>query len=193
MINADQAMPQGGIIHIRVTNVYLTANNPFALDVGDYIQIIVQDEGTGIQPAHLKKVFDPYFTTKQKGSGLGLAVAYSIIAKHDGQLTVESELGQGTTFTIMLPSTKNTQSSDAKTTKDLVAGHGCVLVMDDEDFIRELASDMLEKLGYEVVTAQDGQSAVDMYQSSQDDGKPFGAVVLDLTVPGGMGGRRCEN
>ncbi len=191
MINADQAMPQGGIIHIRVTNVYLAANNPFALDAGDYIQLIVRDEGMGIQPEHLKKVFDPYFTTKQKGSGLGLAVAYSIIAKHDGQLTVESELGRGTTFTIVLPSSKDTHPSDTNTTKAFVAGHGRVLVMDDEDFIRELASDMLEKMGYEVVTAQDGQSAVDMYESSQNAGNPFNAVILDLTVPGGMGGREA--
>ena len=189
IINADQAMPNGGTVLIQGTNVTLPPENPFALEPGDHVQLSIHDEGIGIHPKHQKKIFDPYFTTKQKGSGLGLAVAYSIIAKHDGQLTVDSKLGQGTTFTILLPASEGTHVIDTRQTKGLIAGHGRILVMDDEDFIRELASVMLQKMGYDVALAQDGQAAVASYQEALSAGNPFDAVVLDLTVPGGMGGK----
>ncbi len=189
IINADQAMPNGGTVLIQGTNVTLPPDNPYALEPGDHIQMSIQDEGIGIHPKHLKKIFDPYFTTKQKGSGLGLAVAYSIITKHGGQLTVDSKLGQGTTFAILLPASEGTHVIDTRETKGLVAGHGRILVMDDEDFIRELASVMLDKMGYEVTTAQDGQAAVNRYKEAMAAGHPFDAVILDLTVPGGMGGK----
>jgi signal transduction histidine kinase/CheY-like chemotaxis protein len=189
IINADQAMPNGGTVLIQGTNVTLPPDNPYALEPGDHIQLSIQDEGIGIHPKHLKKIFDPYFTTKQKGSGLGLAVAYSIITKHDGQLTVDSKLGQGTTFAILLPASEGTHVIDTRETRGLVAGHGRILVMDDEDFIRELASVMLDKMGYEVTTAQDGQAAVNRYKEAMAASHPFDAVILDLTVPGGMGGK----
>ena len=189
IINADQAMPNGGTVLIQGTNAALPHDNPYALEPGDHILLSIQDEGVGIQPEHLKKVFDPYFTTKQKGSGLGLAVAYSIIAKHDGQLTVDSKLGQGTTFTVLLPASKRTQRIDTKQTQGLISGQGRILVMDDEDFIRELATAMLEKMGYEVAQAPDGQAALKIYKDALEAGKPFDAVILDLTVPGRMGGK----
>jgi two-component system cell cycle sensor histidine kinase/response regulator CckA len=131
--------------------VHLAQGNPFALSPGYYIQVTVEDSGIGIHPDHLKKVFDPYFTTKQKGSGLGLAVAYNIVAKHDGQMTVDSTLGEGTTLTIMLPATSH-RFTGLRLRKDdvIVAGQGRLLVMDDEDYIRELSVAMLTKLGYEV-------------------------------------------
>ncbi|MDX2453575.1 PAS domain S-box protein [Desulfosarcina sp.] len=189
IINVDQAMPNGGTVLIQGTNVILFLDNPYALKPGKHIQLSIQDEGTGIHPEHLKKIFDPYFTTKQKGSGLGLAVAYSIIAKHDGQLTVDSKFGHGTTFTILLPASEGTHVIDTRKTESLLAGHGRILVMDDEDFIRELVSVMLPKMGYDVVLAQDGQAAVDIYKEALSAGNPFDAVILDLTVPGGMGGK----
>jgi PAS domain S-box-containing protein len=189
IINADQAMPNGGTVSIKGANVTLPPDNPYALEPGNHIQLSFQDEGIGIHPEHLKKIFDPYFTTKQKGSGLGLAVAYSVIAKHDGQLTVDSKLGQGATFTILLPTSKGTHVIDAVETRGLIAGRGRILVMDDEDFIRELVSVMLPKMGYDVVLAQDGQAAIDIYKEELEVGNPFDAVILDLTVPGGMGGK----
>ena len=189
IINADQAMPDGGAIRIQGANVNLAAANAYALAPGKYIELSIRDEGIGIHPEYRKKIFDPYFTTKQKGSGLGLAVAYSIIAKHDGQLTVESQLGQGTTFTLMLPAVMGSQLAQSDPTRQLVAGSGRVLVMDDEDFIRDLATAMLRKMGYEVTVAPDGQAAVSIYQEALEAGRTFDAVILDLTVPGGMGGK----
>ncbi len=189
VINADQAMPNGGTVGIRGMNVSLAPDNPYALDPGDYVQMSIQDQGTGIKKEYLKKVFDPYFTTKQKGSGLGLAVAYSIIARHDGRLTVDSTLGQGTTFTLMLPASQQAQADDTQSSASLKVGSGRILVMDDEDFIRELALVMLQKMGYVVALAEDGRQALAMYREALEADKPFDAVILDLTVPGGMGGK----
>ncbi|MDJ0802423.1 MAG: PAS domain S-box protein [Desulfobacterales bacterium] len=189
VINADQAMPDGGVVTIRGMNVSLAPANPYALDPGPYVQLSIRDQGAGIKRAYLKKVFDPYFTTKQKGSGLGLAVAYSIIARHDGQLTVDSTLGEGTTFTLLLPASQLRQKGNSHAPDGLIVGSGRILVMDDEDFIRKLVSKMLEKLGYEVALAEDGQQTLALYRQALDAGKPFDAVILDLTVPGGMGGK----
>jgi CheY-like chemotaxis protein len=167
----------------------LAKGNPFALSPGSFVKMTVRDQGMGIHPDYIKKVFDPYFTTKQKGSGLGLSAAYNIVAKHDGQLTVDSELGEGTTFTILLPASTISPKTYDEKREEIVTGQGRVLVMDDEDYIRELASAMLSKLGYEVAAAKDGQIAVDLYKQAIDEGSPFDAVILDLTVPGGMGGK----
>ncbi|MGD9331402.1 MAG: PAS domain S-box protein, partial [Desulfobacterales bacterium] len=191
VINADQAMPNGGTVSIEGVNVTLPPDNPFALNPGRYIQLSIRDEGMGIHRDHLKKVFDPYFSTKQKGSGLGLAVAYSIIAKHDGQLTVDSKLGEGTTFTLLLPASESAEGMATEAGTGFMMGSGRVLVMDDEDFIRELAKAMLGKMGYEVELAQDGQAAVKMYANALAAGVPFDAVILDLTIPGGMGGKEA--
>ncbi|WP_372682467.1 ATP-binding protein [Desulfosarcina sp.] len=189
MINADQAMPDGGVVSIRGMNILLAPGNPYALDPGNYVQLCIRDQGTGIKRGHLKKVFDPYFTTKQKGSGLGLAVAYSIIARHGGQLTVVSTLGEGTTFSLFLPGSQREQATDNHAPDGLIVGSGRILVMDDEEFIRELVSVMLPKVGYDVVLTHDGQAAVNAYKDALEADTPFDAVILDLTVPGGMGGK----
>ncbi|MDJ0884861.1 MAG: PAS domain S-box protein, partial [Desulfobacterales bacterium] len=189
MINATQAMPEGGEVGISGENVILAAKNHLALAPGPYLRLTVQDAGTGIPPEHLRKVFDPYFTTKQKGSGLGLAVAYSIIEKHAGKLSIDSELGIGTTIHIHLPAAKGPAAAPLPTSDDLIKGKGRILVMDDEEFIRTLAQDMLSTLGYKVKTARDGEDAVASYIEARDAGQPFDAVILDLTVPGGMGGK----
>ncbi|UCF93441.1 MAG: PAS domain S-box protein [Desulfobacterales bacterium] len=189
ILNADQAMPEGGIIYIRGERIALLPSNALSLEAGEYAKLTIQDRGTGIKKEHLKKVFDPYFTTKQKGSGLGLAVAYSIIDKHNGRITVDSELGVGTTFSIYLPAVPESECKPTDAKSPIRYGAGRILVMDDEDFIRELASQMLKKMGYAAALAQDGEQALHLYKQALASGQPFDAVILDLTVPGRMGGK----
>jgi PAS domain S-box-containing protein len=191
VLNADHAMPEGGIIEICAMNITLTADNEFSLPAGPYLRTSFRDHGVGIAPDHLPKVFDPYFTTKQKGSGLGLTVAYSIIDKHNGRMTVESGLGHGTTFTIYLPASDKPASQPADEEKRLFVGKGKILVMDDEEFIRDVATQMLSKIGYEVSVANDGNQAIEMYRQAQKSGEPFDTVIMDLTIPGGMGGKEA--
>ena len=189
VLNADQSMPEGGIIQIIAESTTLPDENELPLQPGPYIKVSIRDHGVGIRPEDLTKVFDPYFTTKQKGSGLGLTVAYSIIDKHNGRITVNSKLGHGTTFSIYLPATIKTADRTAKEDNRLFTGEGKILVMDDEEFILDVATRMLSKLGYEVAVADDGQKAIEMYRQAQKSGEPFDAVIMDLTVPGGMGGK----
>jgi PAS domain S-box-containing protein len=191
VLNADHAMPEGGILKISSDNITLSAGNEFALAAGPYLKTSFRDHGVGIHPDHLPKVFDPYFTTKHKGSGLGLTVAYSIIDKHNGRLTVESDIGHGTTFTIYLPASEKPAIEAADEEKSLFNGKGRILVMDDEKIIRDLAVQMLGKIGYEVSVAIDGDQAIEMYRQAQKTGKPFDIVIMDLTVPGGMGGKEA--
>jgi CheY-like chemotaxis protein len=189
ILNADQAMPEGGVVQICGEIIKLPSNNAFSLNAGEYTKLTIQDQGIGIKKEQLKKVFDPYFTTKQKGSGLGLAVVYSIIDKHNGRITIDSKLGEGTTFSIYLPATYEIRpkQKDAKTF--LKSGVGRILVMDDEGFIRKLASEMLKKMGYTVKLAKDGEEAIQLYKQAFGSGQAFDAVLLDLTIPGGMGGK----
>jgi len=190
LINADQAMPSGGIIRIFAQNITLGPGNGLPLGAGPYVKISVADEGAGIPAEHMEKVFEPFFTTKQKGSGLGLAVSYSIIRKHEGLITVESEPGRGTTFHIYLPASQREvvfSWRDDTFTK----GNGHILVMDDEEEMRNTTGDMLVRLGYTVDYAGEGGEAIAKYRQAQEAGQPFGAVIMDLTVPGGMGGKEA--
>ena len=184
-------MPEGGIIEIWAENITLTSENEFSLQPGPYLKISIRDHGVGIHPDHLAKVFDPYFSTKHKGSGLGLTIAYSIIDKHNGRMTVESKLGHGTTFTIYLPASDKPVGQVTDADKRLLTGKGHILVMDDEEFIRDVAIQMLKKMGYEVAAARDGDEAIDMYRQAKTMGKPFDIVIMDLTIPGGMGGKEA--
>ena len=188
VINADQAMPNGGTITIRAHPVEISANAPLPLPPGKYVKIEVEDEGTGIPKEHLPKIFDPFFTTKQKGSGLGLASAFSIIKKHEGHIEVQSELGKGTTFTIYLPTTDEKQMVSTQKTNGLFCGSGRVLIMDDEKEVRELLHNILNHLGYDSDEAVDGAEAVEKYKAALDAGKPYDLVIMDLTIPGGIGG-----
>lgn len=192
VLNADQAMPDGGHISIQAENLVLEANDTLPLQPGEYVKIAIRDQGCGIPAGHLPKIFDPYFTTKNHGSGLGLTTAYTIITKHDGYIAVESQEGVETTFAIYLPASHDTPSpsEDAAAPSDL-AGTGRFLVMDDDPMVRELVSDILTSLGYEVETAGDGAEAIALYQSARAAGRPFTAVILDLTVAGGMGGKEA--
>jgi len=188
IVNAYQAMPQGGTIRVRAENMTLEPQAELHLRPGRYIQIEVNDQGVGIPHDALANIFDPYFTTKEKGRGLGLATVYSIVKNHEGHIEVKSEVGLGTTFRIFLPAAdaKAVASSDSE--HGVHSGQGRILVMDDEELVREVAADMLRHLGYIVETAAEGASGVARYRQASETGEPFAAVLMDLTVPGGMGG-----
>ncbi|MDO9289143.1 MAG: PAS domain S-box protein [Thermodesulfovibrionales bacterium] len=192
IINAQQAMPEGGIIKVKAENITTDAEQPLPLKGGKYLKISIKDHGIGISEEHLAKIFDPYFTTKQKGSGLGLASAYSIIKKHEGHITAESKLGEGTTFYIYLPASekkipivKDTGISPAG------RGKGKVLVMDDDDIVRLVVGRMLGQCGYEAEFAEDGEGAIELYKKAKESGAPFDAVIIDLIIPAGMGGKEA--
>lgn len=187
VINANQALPEGGIIQVAAENLIIEDRLGLPVKAGRYIKVSIRDQGVGIAKKHLSKIFDPYFTTKHAGSGLGLATTYSIIKKHDGHITVESRLGVGTTFHIYLPASD--KAVPEKEEDRLITGQGRILVMDDEASLRKTVGRMLQKLGYESEFAKDGAEAIDMYKEAKESGKPYNAVILDLTIPGGMGGK----
>jgi CheY-like chemotaxis protein len=189
IINADQAMPEGGTITITGENMVLGPSEVLPLKEGNYVRITVQDRGIGIPKEYLSKIFDPYFTTKQKGSGLGLAITYSIIQKHDGFISVDSEVGAGTTFRIFLPAASERRTASRPREATLVVGTGRILVMDDEEDVRKTTGDILTRLGYSVAFAEDGAQAIDLYRRAREEGAPFDLAIMDLTVPGGMGGK----
>lgn len=187
LLNARQAMPHGGIIEVHAENVAYETG-PLPLSPGNYVRISVRDYGCGISPDLLPRVFDPYFTTKAGGSGLGLATTHAIVAKHQGHVTVQSTLGVETTFSIYLPASGQNLPADAPVDESLQQGSGRILVMDDEEQLRLLLSATLEELGYEVTGARDGAEAIALAEQARASGRGFDAVLLDLTVPGGMGG-----
>ncbi|MGD9899350.1 MAG: cache domain-containing protein [Calditrichaceae bacterium] len=189
VINADQAMPEGGKLEIIAENLHVKEDKNSLLKSGKYIKVIIRDEGIGIPMNHLDKIFDPYFTTKQQGNGLGLATTHSIIKNHQGYITVKSELGRGTEFIIYLPAVATTKKAVIPGTEKITKGSGIILVMDDDDLILKACGNMLKKLGYEVVFAFDGREAIEKYKLAGESGKPIDLVLMDLTVPGGMGGK----
>ncbi|MDA8429630.1 MAG: PAS domain S-box protein [Geobacteraceae bacterium] len=192
IINATHAMPGGGTITIRAESVTLAATNLQSLTPGHYIRLTLSDTGCGITEEIQKKIFDPYFTTKSSGSGLGLASAHSIIVRHGGHIGVSSVTGRGTTFTIYLPSSSATSAEElAGSPAHSAALHtgGTILVMDDEELILEMAADMLAYLGYGAMPCRHGSEALTLYTAAMAAGTPFSAVILDLTIPGGMGGK----
>ena len=191
LINADQAMPEGGIIKITAENVSVEAQSNLPLANGKYVKFAIADQGVGISPKYLNKIFDPYFSTKQKGSGLGLATAYSIIKNHSGHIQVESQLGVGATFHIYLPATEEGVPAAEPEPPKPAMGHGKVLVMDDEEMVREFLGRMLSRLGYEADFASDGSQAIEKFVQAHEADQAFDAVILDLTIPGGMGGKEA--
>jgi PAS domain S-box-containing protein len=195
VINAQQAMPTGGTIVINAENMALGGTQRLSkglpLKAGDYIRIAVVDHGTGIPADHLEKIFDPFFSTKQKGSGLGLATSFSIARNHGGHLSVESEPGAGSTFYLYLPaSTQIVTPEPAKKEATKAVGNARILVMDDEQGVRDIAGRLLQHIGYQdVVFASDGAGAIKLYKASMKSGRPFTLAILDLTIAGGMGGK----
>ncbi len=196
VVNADQAMPNGGTLHVSCENFsYSATTTPAVPDLaaGDYVRIRIRDEGVGIPAKYMKRIFDPYFTTKPKGSGLGLATAYSIIKNHSGLMTVESEVHVGTTFTIYLPAALDQEMpvEAPRTFTPAMPGTGRVLVVDDEDAIRDLVEFTLTRLGYKVWQAATALEGVNIYREKFEAGERFDAVILDLTLPGGIGGKEA--
>jgi PAS domain S-box-containing protein len=192
VLNAMQAMPRGGVLEVSLDNVTLDADSIPArasLVPGRYVRVAVQDSGTGIPPELLTRIFDPYFTTKEKGSGLGLAISYSIVQAHGGAITVESEPGIGTRFEVYLPASSAQAVAPVQPQREINRPRtGRVLIMDDEDMVAEVAQEMIESLGYTTRRAANGDEAIRMFSDAEQTGEPFDLVVLDLTVPGGMGG-----
>jgi signal transduction histidine kinase/ActR/RegA family two-component response regulator len=196
IINALQSMPDGGIINIKAINQTIGSDEVESLPAGNYVKITVTDQGCGIPQEILSRIFDPYFTTKPTGTGLGLASVFSIVKRHGGTIEVLSKLGKGSTFTLLLPapSEKTDDEIFAYESGDTVPAPLSdmpVLVMDDEEMIRELVAEMLTTLGYKGITCADGTEAVSLYREHWAKGEPFAAVILDMTIPGGMGGKEA--
>ena len=190
LINADQAMPDGGIITLRGENIALNDDGKYPLPGGKYVKISVEDNGTGIPLDNIDKIFDPFFTTKSEGSGLGLSTSYSIIKNHGGLLKVESNPGEGSAFHIFLPAADKPVPRKSRDKID-ISGNGTILVMDDDEMVRDVLAEMLSVLGYKSELAQDGEEAEKKYAEAMEKGEQFAAVILDLTVRGGMGGKQA--
>ena len=192
VINASQAMLKGGRLYINLQNREHTNDTLSKVKSGKYIQATIRDEGMGIDEKDLPRIFDPYFSTKQTGRGLGLATVNSIINKHSGHIKVDSKLGKGTTFTLCIPAVDGKPTTEIINNNQdaMIEGDGIkILFMDDEEFIRSLATDMLTRLGCTVNATTDGETAIQIYGQAMQDGVPYDLVILDLTIPGGMGGK----
>jgi CheY-like chemotaxis protein len=191
LLNARQSMAQGGVVSVRAENA--PAPSASLLPTGDYIRITVGDQGCGIPQEALSGIFDPYFTTKEFGSGLGLAIAYAVITRHGGHIGVESRVGVGTTVSIYLPASEQQPVEALQGPEILHTGSGRILVMDDEESIRRLLRAALARLGFQAVCASNGAEAVELYEQARASGNGFTAVIVDLTVPGGMGGKEVAS
>lgn len=191
VINAKQAMLKGGIIHIHAENITIGEGSRF--NPGNYVKITMTDQGIGISKENLPKIFDPFFITKKDGNGLGLATSYSIIARHNGYLDVESREGYGTTFFIYLPASGLPLSVNVPEMEIAVSGVGFkILFMDDEEKILNAVGEMLScSYGYKVVLVTDGAKAIEAYKQAKEEGEAFDVAIMDLTVPGGMGGQEA--
>ena len=192
LINAVQAMPDGGILLVSIANVIIDEGMGLALPSGRrYLRITVADSGDGIDEAALPRIFEPYFSAKEGGSGLGLAVAYSIVRAHNGLILADSVSGAGATFTVYLPAADGSSAVHIAPDDELIGGSGSILVMDDDEAIRELLSGLLEDLGYSVRTAERGEDMLSAYSEAAAAGSPFDAVIVDLVIHGGMGGSKA--
>ena len=190
IINAREAMPDGGIVRILARDIEVDAYSSVLLPPGRYIKVTITDNGRGIDPKLVAKIFDPYFTTKPSASGLGLSISYSIIKKHGGVLQLEHTSSRGSMFSFYLPATDAEPAPPEPTLADQVFrfNHQRVLVMDDEAAIRDLTSELLRTLGYEVATVPDGVEALRTFEQAMRRGERFHAVILDATIRGGLGG-----
>jgi len=194
-LNGREAMPEGGILSIRVENVVLESQASPSLPPGNYVRVSIADQGVGIAKEVLPKIFDPYFSTKQrgaeKGMGLGLTICHTVIQKHGGAITVESKLGVGTTFHIYLPACRKLPRERKTSVATIPPKPGKILVMDDEEGVRKLVGLLLRRMGHQVELVEDGQRAIEVYGDAKRQGCPFDVVILDLTVRAGLGGQEA--
>jgi two-component system, cell cycle sensor histidine kinase and response regulator CckA len=195
VLNAREAMPEGGVVSVRAENVELHSHEKPAVPPGEYVRVSITDQGGGIAKEVLSKIFDPYFSTKQrgdqKGMGLGLTICHAVIQKHGGAVDVESEVGVGTTFHLYLPAARKLIAKTTAPVPKVLPQPGRILVMDDEEGVRDVVATTLRRLGHEVELVADGQRAVELYESAKGQGRPFDAVLLDLTVRAGVGGQEA--
>jgi two-component system cell cycle sensor histidine kinase/response regulator CckA len=191
LANARQAMPLGGVVRIAAENVIADPASLPSLHEGAYVKLAITDQGTGIEKKHMDKIFDPFFSTKQEASGLGLTSAFSIIRSHDGRITVESEVGIGATFTVYLPAARGKSPAETAGEKVFLLGDKRILVMDDEDMVRNVIERMLDQFGCKASFARDGREMLELYKKGLESGRPFDAVIIDLIIAGGMGGREA--
>ena len=191
-VNAVQVMERGGTLHVKAENIVIDEENTHpTLGPGRYVKITVRDEGPGIPEEIQKKIFDPYFTTKPTGNGLGLATTYSIVKNHEGFIGVESAPGQGATFHVYLPASEKKVEAEVKRAAPQSKQHGKILLLDDEEIICELMSCTLSACGYTVASSYNAESTLRLYEEALKAGQPFDLVIMDLTIPGGMGGREA--
>jgi CheY-like chemotaxis protein len=184
-------MPQGGILTFMIENEEIGSESNLPLNPGKYVKITVKDTGAGIRNEHLSKIFDPYFTTKEVGHGLGLTIVYSIIKKHNGYITAESDWGRGASFYLYLPTTDIVVKKFAKVKQVEVGQSSKILIMEDEEIVRDALGRMLERVGYRVGLAGDGRGALRLYREAKESGEPFDVVIMDLTIPAGIGGKEA--
>lgn len=189
IVNANHAMTDGGTLDIEAENIAISDNSTLPLQQGEYLKISITDHGCGISNDDLQNIFDPYFTTKEGGTGLGLTTTYSIVKKHGGHINVSSNIGQGTTFTIYLPACDKELVIKEETSGIAHKEDIKVLLMEDEERLLSVVSSILQDCGYKVVGAKDGNEALSLFKSAMNSKEPFDAVVLDLTIPGGIGGK----
>ena len=189
VINAIQAMPDGGKITVSAANRSVTAKHPVGqLPEGPYLEIAVQDTGVGIPPEHRQRIFDPYYTTREEGTGLGLFSVFNIIDKHGGWINVDSKPGEGTLFKFYLPATDEAAVDSTEDSGEIINGSGRILIMDDDELVRKSLVRLLSTIGYEVSAARNGEEAMELFRASVEAKQEWEALILDLTVPGGMGG-----
>ena len=193
VLNAREAIPQGGTVSVRAENVVLGPREFPSLPPGVYVRVSITDQGCGIPKEVLPRIFDPYFSTKQrgqqKGMGLGLTICHRVIQEHGGAISVESPPGGGTTFHLHLPASGKLSEEKRVPRPKASSRHGRIMVMDDEESMRNAVGRLLELMGHTVDLVEDGQRAIELYQEAKNLGRPFDAVILDLTVRAGLGGQ----
>jgi two-component system, cell cycle sensor histidine kinase and response regulator CckA len=191
ILNADQAMPGGGTLKVLAENVEIFTQDSRPIAAGEYVKVSVVDQGFGMSKEVMAKIFDPYFSTKTAGHGLGLSITHSIIQKHGGHIAVHSEQNVGTTFEFYLPALQEIAPTTTEQSQELARGTGRILLMDDDEMTQIAVKAMLEALGYEVEVVYDGAAALQAYQAARETTRPFDGVIMDLTIPGGMGGQEA--
>jgi PAS domain S-box-containing protein len=188
LVNGLQAMPSGGTLRLKAENAELRAPTPSGLKPGKYVRLLVSDTGIGIPKEYLPRIFEPYFTTKTKGHGLGLPMTWSVITNHGGRIIPRSEPGKGTEFEVFLPATGRCLREAAEKAAQVTKGHGRILLLEDEEIVKKAAVRMLTELGYAPEVTSDGKETLKRYRQAVSDGAPFEVVIMDLTIPGGVGG-----